>query len=108
MITASITRASSGQVFSFKVSNHGESYVCAAVSMLVINTINGIEALTEADFSYDCDEKKGSITFSLLTPRGEPSGRDAGILLDAMVLGLQSAAAAHPEDLTIKEYNESE
>ena len=75
--------------------------MCAAVSMLVINTINSIEALTDADFTCDTDEANGRISFTLITPRGVSDGRDAGILLDAMLMGLESVAAEHPTVLTI-------
>ena len=100
MIQASITR-NAGHIVSFVVRNHGESYVCAAVSMLVINTINSIEALTKADFTCDTDEANGRIAFTLITPRGTTDGHDAGILLNAMLLGLESVVAEHPTVLTI-------
>lgn len=104
MIQASISRDEQGLPFSFVVHNHGESYVCAAVSMLVINTVNSIKALTEATFSCDYNEAAASIALHLQTPRTTPEGHDAGLLLDAMVLGLESVAAQHPADLTLKNY----
>ncbi|MCL2498913.1 MAG: ribosomal-processing cysteine protease Prp [Defluviitaleaceae bacterium] len=103
MIEAAIGRNPIGQVVSFEVSNHGESHVCAAVSMLVINTVNGIEALTQAEFSCDCNEEDGGyLSFTLNTPREEPRGQMAGLLLDVMVLGLESAATQHPDELIMK------
>ncbi|MCL2604751.1 MAG: ribosomal-processing cysteine protease Prp [Defluviitaleaceae bacterium] len=103
MIEAAIGRDPSGQVTSFEVTHHGDSHVCAAVSMLVINTVNSIEAFTQADFTCDCNEEEGGyLSFTLNTPRGEPIGGQAGLLLDAMVLGLESAAAQHPNELIMK------
>ena len=63
----------------------GEDIVCAAISVLIINTVNAIDAYTEDKFSLKTDEKKGSIEFQL---KNSPS-HDTTLLLDAMVLGLQ-------------------
>ena len=101
MIQATVYRNAAEGNYSFVVCNHGESYVCAAVSMLVINTINSIEVLTGADFASDSNEEEGRIQFSLRTSRAQPEGQQAGILLDAMVLGLESVAQQHPDELTI-------
>ena len=53
MILAGVTKDADGKITAFTVQNHGESYVCSAVSMLVLNTVNSIEALTGQQF--DCD-----------------------------------------------------
>ena len=104
MIEAKLTRDMSGRVVAFEVFNHGESHVCAAVSMLVINTVNSIEALTDAEFSCKYDKKNtGYITFELGSPRSISPGTEAGLLLDAMAYGLQCVADEHPTELTMKE-----
>ena len=63
----------------------GEDIVCAGISTLVINTINSIEALTVTKILADADEGDGSIYVNF------PSGCDkqAKLLVDAMILGLQ-------------------
>ena len=43
MILAEIFRDESGGITGFTVQNHGESIVCAAVSMLVLNTVNSLD-----------------------------------------------------------------
>ncbi|MCL2457198.1 MAG: ribosomal-processing cysteine protease Prp [Defluviitaleaceae bacterium] len=103
MINAKIFRDSEeGKIIGFSVENHGESFVCAAVSMLVINTINSIELLTEAKITYNADEDDGGfITFSLEDPSNRSDG--IGILLNAMFIGLSSAKEEHPDELEIKE-----
>ena len=106
MIQASIYRNKAGQCTSFTVANHGESYVCAAVSMLVINTINSIEAFTDTAFSCDMDEEDVRITFTI-SP-SQPAGHDAELLLKAMLLGLTSVAEQHPNELTLNEFEERE
>jgi len=99
MILAEVTKDADDKLSAFKVENHGESYVCSAVSMLVINTINSIEALTGQQFDYDYDTNGGFIKLSLQGPRD--SG--ASILLDAMLLGLRSVHEQYPDEIILKE-----
>jgi len=104
MINAEIRRNSAGKTVGFAVKNHGKSHVCAAVSMLVINTVNSIEILTRvgADGSVcQHDEADGFITFSL----NDHTTRDAeaGLLLDALVIGLCSVRDEHPNEISVKE-----
>ncbi len=62
----------------------GEDIVCAAVSVLVINTFNSIERFTEDDFSCEAAEDGGymSMTFS------DVISDKTKLLLDSMLLGL--------------------
>jgi uncharacterized protein YsxB (DUF464 family) len=99
VITAKIVRDSTGQVIGFTVENHGESIVCAAVSMLVLNTVNSIESLTKDNFTCDYNENGGYLKFSLTNPSYRTEG--TGILLDAMVLGLTSTKKEHPEEIEV-------
>ena len=81
----------------------GEDVVCAAVSMLSINTVNAIEHLTEDRFSMTADDEKGDILYSI---EGIPS-KEASLLLEALVLGLKGMADdenyAEYIDLTFQE-----
>ena len=76
----------------FQIEDHagyadqGEDVVCAAISMLVINTMNSIEAFTEDEFSGMSDEESAMISFHLTQ---NPS-KEAGLLLNSMILGLQN------------------
>ena len=54
----------------------GQDIVCAAASILVINTINAIEEFTEDD--------AGMISYHLNHP-----SKDAQLLLNTMILGLE-------------------
>ena len=63
----------------------GDDIVCAAASVLIINTINSIEVFTDDEVSLESDEESGMITYRLLD---EPS-RGATLLLESMILGLQ-------------------
>ena len=64
----------------------GEDIICAAVSILVINTINSIEAFSEDEVSLMSDEESGMISYHLTQ---NPS-KEAALLLNAMILGLQN------------------
>ena len=81
------------QCVGFKAFGHagyaeeGEDIVCAAISILTINTMNAIETFTDADISLETDEEIGFIEYKLYEPTKETS-----LLLDTMVLGLQTMA----------------
>jgi len=95
MILAQVTTDADGKIIAFTVKNHGESYVCGAVSMLVLNTVNSIEALTGQSFDCDYDADGGYLSFAL---KGD---RDSGavLLLDAMWLGLKSVHEQYPDEI---------
>ena len=61
-----------------------EDIVCAAISMLVINTINSIEALTNTRPIVETDQKSGYIHCSF----EDDVTDDATLLLNSMILGL--------------------
>ena len=67
------------------MSEEGTDIVCAAISMLTINTMNAIEQFTDTSFRQDVDETSSSIEFQLDKP-----SKDATLLLEPMVLGLQT------------------
>ena len=58
--------------------------VCSAISILVINTINSIETLTDTVPIVETDEKDGYIHCSFK----DDISNDAALLLDSMLLGL--------------------
>ena len=62
----------------------GEDIICAAISMLVINTINSLEVLAQADITYAAEEEGGELSCRFETPPDEK----AALLVDSMILGL--------------------
>ena len=62
----------------------GQDIVCAAASILVINTINAIEEFTEDDASLISEDEMGMISYHLNHP-----SKDAQLLLNTMILGLE-------------------
>ncbi|MBO4390924.1 MAG: ribosomal-processing cysteine protease Prp [Lachnospiraceae bacterium] len=64
----------------------GHDIVCAAVSMLVINTINSIEELTDERFMIEQNEASGYVKLMFHDAPGER----ASLLVESMILGLLS------------------
>lgn|SRR5574344_784086 len=90
MINVTIYKDSAGEYVGFKFLGHAESarygkdIVCAAVSILVLNTMNSIEAFTQDKIKYDYDEKSGYINFKFVSEISSESK----ILMNSLVLGL--------------------
>ncbi len=72
----------------------GKDVVCAAVSMLGINTVNAVEQFTEDLFSAESEEKKGRLSFRFLGDEISEKGR---VLLDALALGLKGVQSEYGE-----------
>ncbi len=84
-------RTAAGDYAGFTCDGHagyaeaGEDIVCAAVSVLVINTINSLEEITGEPMQVDTDEEAGVIRCSFT--RG-PLRETSRTLMDSLVLGL--------------------
>ncbi|MDO4307766.1 MAG: ribosomal-processing cysteine protease Prp [Eubacteriales bacterium] len=75
----------------------GQDIVCAAVSALIINTVNSLEAFT--DDSIEAEEKDGYVSFHFMKPATERGT----LLMDSLVLGLTDIAHSYKNRyLTIK------
>jgi len=100
MIKATILHNKEGMAVGFTVKCHGDPIVCSAVSMLVINTVNSVQKLTpitEEDFHCKWNHSGGFIGFALRRTSLRDTG--AGLLLDALVLGLDSVSKQYPNDI---------
>jgi len=94
MTIITITKSKNGEYKEVSCKGHagfaeaGYDIVCSAISILVINTINSIEKLTNCQMEVVSEEESGLIRCRF---RANP---DAGgrLLLDSMVLGLQNVA----------------
>ncbi|MCM1105756.1 MAG: ribosomal-processing cysteine protease Prp [Blautia sp.] len=80
----------------------GKDIVCAAVSTLVINTVNAIERFTQARFNLDTEEKEGLIAFMLQ----ERADHDTELLLKTMLLGLQDIQNNYGNEYLILDFKE--
>ncbi len=76
----------------------GYDIVCAAISILTINTINAIDSFTDDRTSVVSDEDEGCIDYRLLD---RPS-KEATLLLDTMVLGLETMVANYENYIDLK------
>jgi len=91
MTHITIYKNKDNQCVGFRVIEHagyasdGEDIVCAAISILVINTMNAIETFTNVKFLQKADEENALIEYRIEKPTKETT-----LLLDTMVLGLQT------------------
>mgnify|MGYP000791789957 CR=1 FL=1 len=78
----------------------GQDIVCAAASILVINTINAIEEFTEDDASLISEDETGMISYHLNHP-----SKDAQLLLKSLILGFENMESNYEEyiDLIFEE-----
>ena len=108
MIRVTVRKNEEGQIKGFSCEGHalyddaGKDVVCAAVSMLAINTVNAIEQFTEDAFKLEADEKKGNIVLIFT----EEVSHDANLLIDTMLLGIKETEKEYGNDyvsFTLKE-----
>ena len=94
MIDVIIYKNENNECVGFDAAGHaefaepGNDIVCAAVSVLTINTINAIEKFTKTVCSLYNDEESGTLSYRI---SGRPS-KEAALLLETMILGLQDMA----------------
>lgn len=85
-------RRDTGEISSFSFRGHanfakkGDDIVCAALSVLVINTVNALDTLCKADPLVSSDEEKGEIICQLKNTQGEKEQ----LLAEALLLGAKS------------------
>lgn len=66
--------------------DHGQDIVCAAVSVLALNTVNSIEAFTDDLFEAESDEEQGILEFRFK----KTANAESKVLMKSMILGLES------------------
>lgn len=69
----------------------GKDIVCSAISILVINTINSLDVLTDTRIEVNSDQEKGLIDCSFPAVPDEKGT----LLLDSMVLGLKGVVSEY-------------
>lgn len=100
MIQATFNMNDKGEIDSFKVEGHagyapsGLDVVCAAVSALVIGTINGLEALTDATFDTAVGHGITSVCI-------KNSTHSSNVLLRSLMLSLESIQEEYPNNLEL-------
>ena len=108
MITITIYKDPAGHYKGFKTNGHaqsaeyGKDIVCAAVSMLVINTINSMESLLQEAFT--CNEDSNTGTIELRFQKIPQSG--SILLMDSMVLGLNEVKKQYGKKYILLKFEE--
>lgn len=103
MVNIILKRNKKGRLYSLKASGHagyapaGQDIVCAAVSILTVNTANSIETLTQDDVVSKMDEETGFLEFELRTVSDESS-----LLMEAMLLGLKGIEESNKAHVSVK------
>ncbi len=91
MTRITIHKTTAGEYHGFTCEGHagyadsGKDIVCAAVSMLVINTINSFEEITKEPIQVKQNARAGRIECLFEQPINESSK----VLMDSLVLGLR-------------------
>ena len=91
MINISIYQNEQDEYTGFRMEGHagyakrGQDIVCAAVSVLVINTINSLDQITGEKMNVESDENSGIIRCRLVN---HPLKETSKALMDSLVLGL--------------------
>lgn len=81
--------------------DHGQDIVCAAVSMIVINTINSIDSFTDEPLLLDQDDTGGYIDCAFSHIKVNKGSKEATLLLKSMVLGLKSIKEQYGEYIQV-------
>ena len=98
------TKSSTDDIVGFRTEGHagyadaGYDIICAATSVLVINTINSIEQFTDSDCKVTTDEDNAIIQ---LMVQSSTQSKELSVLLKALVLGLSTIADNNPYYLSI-------
>ena len=101
MVTATVVKDPSGYV-SFECRGHagflkkGKDIVCAAISMLTINTANSIMALSDTKISVN--ENDGFISWKF----DDTPCEKANVLMDSLLIGLRSLEEDYNGYLTLR------
>ena len=101
MVRVTIRKDNAGRFYGFKCEGHaevadeGSDIVCAAISMLSINTANAIEELTDTKIKVtETDRNKGCLIIEL--PEG--SNEQSGLLMEAYEMGIRGVMDAYNDE----------
>ncbi|MDG0871745.1 ribosomal-processing cysteine protease Prp [Paenibacillus thiaminolyticus] len=80
---------------------HGEDIVCAGVSAVSVGAANAIEALTGVEL--ECEMKDGFLSGTVPFIERKDIEAQVQLLLESMIIGLQSIEASYESYLQIEE-----
>ena len=79
----------------------GEDIVCAAVSALTQSTLNGLKNVLKAPVMFDIDDAAATLEARLTPQASEAQVREAQILLQTLLQGLQAIERSYPRNVRI-------
>jgi len=103
MINIHILRNKDGNIYSFKIENHGKRIVCAAVSALTLNVINSIEEFTDEDFVFEASPDGGYFMFEAENIKNNEYNSDVDLLLKSFFLGISGIKEEYKKHISIIE-----
>lgn len=95
-----------GMITGFEISGHadsgayGQDIVCAAVSVLAINTLNSLEKLLQMKLDLVSNEAEGGYLKLTLAKKDQQDPK-AQLLLESFKLGLTDVAQSYQEYITV-------
>ena len=98
MTEVKIHKTKSGEYLKFTCdghagyANYGKDIVCAAISILVINTVNSLGEITKEAVQVETDEEAGRISCTFLR---QPLKETSVALMDSLILGLSQIEAQY-------------
>ena len=99
MIDITLYQNKDGQIYRFKVLNHGQPIVCAGVSALVITCVNFIQTHFHGlDITQKHDEKGGFIDFEI----NDDLTKEVNLIINQMVFGLEQIRESYKKEIKIK------
>lgn len=109
MIIAKFIKNSKDLIYSFEITGHagyaeaGEDIVCAAVSVLAIETVNSIDKMADHQMFVEEADNDGGYLFAQIKPNlSENQAQVTQILLKHLYLSLQDVATTYPDYVTIE------
>lgn len=100
MIQINFFYNSVGELSAFKIKGHAPEYICSAVSLFTINTVNCIEKFTTDKFICNYDKKSGLIDFKFTDKN---ISHDSKILIMALEFGLKDVVQKYDKFVCISE-----
>lgn len=109
MITAKFITDSEEGILSFEITGHagyaeaGEDIVCAAVSVLAIETVNSIDKMVSHQMAVQEADDEGGYLFAQIQPDlSAEQAQVTQILLKHLYFSLEDVAHTYPDYVTIE------
>jgi len=105
MIKANFELDSQNNILSFQVTGHAESgpygqdIVCAAISVLTISTINGLEEVIDMHPQVISDDTEGGF----ISVQKLEIDHDSQILLKTLINGVRDVVKSYPDNIIVEE-----